>query len=409
MNSSNGRGILKCSLAYLLASMVTFVPALRGLIGTHLDSKHMVATVTVWFHPARTIGSMHQATLLALLGFVYSAIVCFSSMAISMFFGANGLLGVGHAIVLVVFVGGGLGFVAWVKQHFSSPLVNVACSLASLGCITVLLKEGSVQAGTFSERRVLQVLLMVAEGILITTFVNLILPVTARHQLRKGIAKNTDLLGEVLISITRAFLAGREQYIQDEYFTDLQREHQQSLVKMTNDLDEAKKELYVLGREKQYVAAAKVVECLDGLAQDIGGLRSAALAQFALVNSTAVGSSDDESSSWGATAPAKIIRQNTLDIVDENIDESMAINVSDSAALEGRSPTIRENEENSSQPTAIVNADESHLLASPSQMFATFMKQLGPPSKSLVFTLKKILDDLPFSGPQKRDGCSGVF
>ena len=58
-NSKTGRGIFKCSLAYLLGSLVTFVPALSALIGQQQDSKHMVATVTVWFHPARTIGSMH--------------------------------------------------------------------------------------------------------------------------------------------------------------------------------------------------------------------------------------------------------------------------------------------------------------------------------------------------------------
>lgn len=58
-NSKTGRGIFKCTLAYFLGTLVTFVPALSGLIGRQQDSKHIVATVTVWFHPARTIGSMH--------------------------------------------------------------------------------------------------------------------------------------------------------------------------------------------------------------------------------------------------------------------------------------------------------------------------------------------------------------
>jgi len=183
--SKTGLGIMKCSLAYLLASLATFVPAFSGLIGHSQDSKHMVATVTVWFHPARSIGSMHEATVLAIIAFCYSGFVSFTSMGISMFFGQRDLLLVGHVIVLIVFIGGGLGFVAWTKQYFGHPLVNVACSLASLGCITVLIKEGAVQAGAFSDDRVVQVLLMVIMGVIVTTAVNvLVLPVTARASVR---------------------------------------------------------------------------------------------------------------------------------------------------------------------------------------------------------------------------------
>lgn len=106
-NSTTGRGIFKCSLAYLLGSMVTFIPALASLIGDQQDSKHMVATVTVWFHPARTIGSMHLATILATMGFLFSGVVGFSSMAVSMLAGHEDMLVLGHVIVLLVFVGGG--------------------------------------------------------------------------------------------------------------------------------------------------------------------------------------------------------------------------------------------------------------------------------------------------------------
>lgn len=184
--SKEGLGIFKCSLAYLVGSLATLVPAISTLIGPRQDSKHMVATVTVWFHPARSIGSMHEATVLALIAFCYSGIVSFTSMAVSMFFGQQDLLIVGHIIVLILFLGGGLGFIAWTKQYFGHPLVNVACSLASLGCITVLIKEGAVQAGAFSDDRVVQVLLMVIMGVLATTAVNfLVLPVTARESVRR--------------------------------------------------------------------------------------------------------------------------------------------------------------------------------------------------------------------------------
>lgn len=44
--SKNGRGIFKCSMAYLLGSLVTFVPALAAVIGDSQDSKHMVRSIS---------------------------------------------------------------------------------------------------------------------------------------------------------------------------------------------------------------------------------------------------------------------------------------------------------------------------------------------------------------------------
>lgn len=212
--STTGQGILKCSLAYVLASLATFVPAISSLIGK-ADSKHVVCTVTVWFSPARTIGSMHEGVVLALIGFCYAAFISFTSMAISMFFGQRDLLQVGHVIVLLFFCGGGLGFIAWTKQHFGHPLVNVACSLASLACVSTLVKEGAVQAGSFSEDRVTQILIMVIMGIFVTTLVNVVvLPIRARRRLHKDLVTSTGLLSELLVNITRAFLVGEEDILQ---------------------------------------------------------------------------------------------------------------------------------------------------------------------------------------------------
>jgi hypothetical protein len=86
---------------------------------------------------------MAEATVLALIAFAYAALVSFSSMAVSVFFARQDLLILGHAIVLIVFCGGGLGLVGWTKQRLGNPLVNVGCSLTSLALITVLYKQGN--------------------------------------------------------------------------------------------------------------------------------------------------------------------------------------------------------------------------------------------------------------------------
>ena len=128
-NSKTGRGVFKCSIAYLLGSMATFVPVIAGLLGNQ-DGKHMVATITVYFHPARSKGSMLEAMICAVLAFAYAVFISFSSMGVSILFGRTlEMLVLGHIIILIVFCGGGLGFVGWIKQRLGDPLYVSPLSL----------------------------------------------------------------------------------------------------------------------------------------------------------------------------------------------------------------------------------------------------------------------------------------
>jgi hypothetical protein len=226
---------------------------------------------------------MAEATGLALIAFAYAAFVSFASMAVSVFFGTHHLLAVGHGIVLILFIGGGLGFVAWLKQKLGNPLVNVACSLTSLAIITVLTKEGAVQAAAFSYDKVFQVLKMVIMGIIITTVVSMLVkPKSARKELRQDLVKITDLLEDYLAMITSAFLTGSDEDIkaQTGTFASKYRSSFNSLVK---NLREAKFELYILGAEEEYKIEARLVKCIERLAQSLTGLRSAATTQFDLI------------------------------------------------------------------------------------------------------------------------------
>jgi hypothetical protein len=139
ITSPTGSSVLKASLAYVLGSLATLVPAVASLLG-HNDGKHIVATITVYFHPARTAGSMIEAIVLALIAFAYAALISFGSMGVSFFFGSHGLLVLGHVIVLLVFCGGGLGALGWLKQKLNNPLVNVV----SLSCLYDVTNEAVV-------------------------------------------------------------------------------------------------------------------------------------------------------------------------------------------------------------------------------------------------------------------------
>ena len=393
MTSKTGKGVLKCSLAYLLGSMATFIPVLSRYLG-HQDGKHMVATCTVYFHPARSQGSMFEAVFMAAVAFGYAAFISFTSMGVSVLFHEKlDLIVVGHIVVLILFCGGGLGFVGWVKQRMGNPLVNVACSLTSLAIITVLTKEGAVQAAAFSPDKIVQVMKMVSMGVIATTAVCfLIAPVSARKELRQNLIELTDSFGDMLAMITRGFLTGSEIELNQRGFQEASDRYKSVYAALSKNTKESKWEHYVLGTEAQYKLETKLVSCMQRLAQNIGGLRSAATTQFTLLaQSSAYGGATPVTSVYTpTTAPltGRFSRVDSWMSFQENFPVLEAI----PERFEERETDSSQDHDTSEDPNGLPTAK------SPTEIFDRFIMHLGPSMKSLAFTLMKILDELPY-GP----------
>jgi hypothetical protein len=371
VTSKTGQGVLKCSLAYLLGSMATFVPIISDYLGQQ-DGKHMVATVTVYFHPARSQGSMFEGALLAFLAFMYAAFISFTSMGVSILFDQTyDLLVVGHVVVLTVFCGGGLGFVGWVKQRLGNPLVNVACSLTSLAIITVLTKEGSVQAGEFSEDKVVQVMKMILMGVIAAMAVCfLVRPVSARKELRENMIQVTDSFGDMLAMVTRSFLTGSAEELEQKQFITASDRYRTVFSSLAKNLRESKFEHYVLGTEAEFRLEMKLVNCLQRMAQSIGGLRSAASTQFDLLaqgpsygGATPITSTSSPTSGRCITAAStwSTIEEShgTLTAIDEYPEEDDSSAESSNKAMEG-------------------STDELPIIRSPMDIFERFIAHLGP-------------------------------
>lgn len=184
--SDQGHQVLKCTFAYLLGSLATFSPFLSNYLGNR-DGKHIVATLTVFFHPARTTGSMIEAALIAMVAVIFANVVCALSMTVAVLSRKSlDSVAPAHAIILLMAIGGGLGFIAWVKQRLNQPLVNVASSLGSMAIISMVTKDDSILYGYFSDARFVQVIKMLLIGITFSTAVNLLVwPVAAQSVLRQ--------------------------------------------------------------------------------------------------------------------------------------------------------------------------------------------------------------------------------
>ncbi|KAF2134896.1 hypothetical protein P153DRAFT_362618 [Dothidotthia symphoricarpi CBS 119687] len=411
--SPTGIGILKCSLAYILGSLATFVPQIAGLLGKN-DGKHIVATITVYFHPARSAGSMLEAVLLAFAAFLYAAFISFSSMAVSAYFGNHHHLVLGHVIVLIVFCGGGLGLVGWTKQKLGNPLVNVACSLTSLALITVLTKEGAVQAAKFSYVKVWQVLKMIIMGCTASAAVSLLVrPTSARTEFRDTFIQATDAMAEILNGITRSFLSGEQQDLENDSFVKASNQSKSTYKTLVKNLGEAKFEYYVLGTEDEYRINARLVKCLETLIQSIGGLRSAAETQFTLLaqSSTSSGPLSDSIPANG-TVTSSIFSEHTMS---QSPPQMYSPSLSHTERRTSILASIDELPESPMEAFADGSDDESSQTndiagipsfihsnnLTPADIFSIFIAQLGPPMKSLAYTLREILSELPFGpGPE---------
>ncbi len=392
--SPTGVGILKCSLAYVLGSLATFVPLIAGLLGRN-DGKHIVATVTVYFHPARSAGSMLEAVCLAFAAFLYAAFISFSSMAVSVFFGKRHMLIFGHTLVLIVFCGGGLGLVGWTKQKLGNPLVNVACSLTSLATITILTKEGAVQAAMFSYEKVWQVLKMIIMGCTASAAVSLLVrPRLARTAFRDTCIHSTDAMAVMLNSITQSFLSGDEQDLKSEHFTKASSQSKSTFKTLLKDLGEAKFEHYALGTEEEYRISSRLVKCLEKLMQSIGGLRSAAETQFTLLaQSSSNGNTTGNDTASSSNFSEQTISQSSstplspsLDHVERRSSLLSAILELPETASEGAASDIegsRGVDDTQKQDTLNTNGSFLQAEFTPADMFSVFIAHLGPPMVSL--------------------------
>lgn len=402
LKTPSAKGILKCSLAYLLGSMATFLPPIANFLG-HQDGKHMVATITVYFHPSRSAGSMVEAAMLGIAAFCYAVFISVSSMAVSVFCETQlGLIELGYALVLVVFCGGGLGFVGWFKQKYSAPLVNVACSLTSLAIITVLTKENAVQVGVFSNDKIVQVMKMVLLGILATSAVNiLIFPKSARRDIRASIIEATDSFGDLLSMITRSFLSGSETDVRSTTFNNALSRYKSVFTQLTKNLQEAKLEHYVLGTEDEHKLEANLVKSLQTLAQSIGGLRSALQTQFTLLRETGVVDNGTPMNLTrttpevqnGSTLNGRQDRFAALKAIEETSEEGSGAE-DQQQALPG---TVRRDLERRSTETTMSNMNMA-TVRTPAEIFSQFIIHLGPAMKSLAYTICQILNEPPF-GP----------
>lgn len=364
INSPGNHGLIKCVMAYFLGSLVVFIPQIADLIGQG-DGKHFVATCTVYFHPSRSKGAMIQATLYAMAALAWAVFVSASSMATAIGFNSIGQRALGHVVVLVIWLCGGIGYIGYWKQRMADPTVGVASSMASMVVFFNITREGSLQLGHFNLRRTLQYFFIVLIGLTISSVVNYVLwPVSARTNLLADMAHSTSQFSHLLGLVTRRFLQQHKSESLEKDFLEAVKTNQSVFASLQKNLKESRYEYYLLGKEAEYAILAKITRCMKNLAQHLNGLKSGCDAQLNLMSECST-----------------LYKGSEVDVV------------------------VKDPSEHDQSTTSLTSSRDQHA----EDIVRTFVYHLGPPMKSLAFTTRQTLKGMPFNEQNKVNVHAQLF
>ncbi|KAG1503778.1 hypothetical protein G6F54_001436 [Rhizopus delemar] len=283
------RLVLKCSFAYFLGSLFTFIPTLNKLIGNNRTSSHLVATATVFFNPAKSLGGMVEAATYGWGYVLFAVSVCLGSMLTTDYFVDQDQYLVAHCISLFFWLAGSTFIVSFLKAHWNKPPVATASSLCFITIFIIVVREGSVNRGDFDTSRIEQITSAVATGTLITVACCVIFwPSSAAKKLKKDVDAALASYRVLLKLLTKTFLLDDDlpEFKANRTLQAAIQSHQASFTALQKSLKEAKLETFwnseVRGKTEEY---DQVVKSMQRLAQHMGGLRSSCGIQFEIMGS----------------------------------------------------------------------------------------------------------------------------
>uniref|UniRef100_V5ER14 Uncharacterized protein n=2 Tax=Kalmanozyma brasiliensis (strain GHG001) TaxID=1365824 RepID=V5ER14_KALBG len=238
----------------------------------------MIATVAVYFHPAKTLGAMIEADIFALGAFIFAISLGFCSMAVAVFLHEVDRILISDIVSVLFFLGFGMALVGYAKIKVAKPQFNTACSLISIIVFTVIVKEGSMHLGHFSTEKTFQVTLVVLVGSFISNVICFyVWPQSATSNLQGDIVRNLRGFSTLLRVLTKTFLLEDPAnfHFKSDRIKRAIDDHHDSFTSLKKNLEEAKLEslfdVRMRGMSAKYVEAT---DSLNRLAQHLTGLRS---------------------------------------------------------------------------------------------------------------------------------------
>ncbi|KAI8456293.1 Fusaric acid resistance protein-like-domain-containing protein [Phakopsora pachyrhizi] len=362
---SQFRVILKCSIAYLIASLFSFYDPLSDLLvlpfglDGPFSGAHVIATIVTYYRPANTIGGMMQANHFAFWGLVWLIVLVVGSTLTSVVIENRTI---SHAIVLVVFVGFGYGTAAWVKQK--SPVFSSTCSMIILISAVIITREGSIHYGYLDFKKTLIYSEIVVIGMLISNLTCIgFWRGSATGQLQNNINSTIESFTTLIGMLTKTFLLDETIYADQEGLKKAIDKHLASFTSLKQSLDAASYDFFEPKIQRSQSSYKELVDSMNRLAQHLAGLRSGCGLQHEIMEAARVKKGCDHPDS-----------------------QSIRSGISSSSDFE---------------PTK--------------QVFVAFCESIGPELKTLMaigvaclHEIRTPSENLPLSGIAEEGGCNSV-
>ncbi|KAG0151562.1 hypothetical protein CROQUDRAFT_36606 [Cronartium quercuum f. sp. fusiforme G11] len=283
---SQYRDILKCSIAYLIASLFSFYDPLSDLLvrpfglDGPFSGAHVVATIVTYYRPAATVGGMMQANHYALWGLLWLSVLIVGSTISSVLIRNRTI---SHAIVLIVFVGFGFGTMSWVKQK-SPGCFSATCSMIGVISIVIITREGSIHYGYLDFEKSL----IYTEIIFIAMFISNLVCLgfwrgSATTRLQLDIDQTLDSFSTLIGMLTKTFLLDDSIYTNQASLKEAIDRHHASFTSLKSSLDAASYEFFEPRIQRSQASYKELVASMNRLAQHLTGLRSGCGLQYELM------------------------------------------------------------------------------------------------------------------------------
>ncbi|KAH9451208.1 hypothetical protein KEM48_010615 [Puccinia striiformis f. sp. tritici PST-130] len=281
------RVILKCSIAYLIASLFSFYDPLSDLLVLPFglegpfSGAHVVATIVTYYRPAATIGGMIEANHYAFWGLFWLSVIIGGSTLTSVLI-QNRIIS--HAIVIIFFVGFGYGSMAWVK--LKSPGFASTCSMIIVISSVIITREGSIHYGYLDFKKSLIYTEIILIGMVISNLTCILFwRGSATKTLQIDINKTLDSFTTLVGMLTKTFLLDDGSiYTDQERIKKAIDRHHLSFTSLKGSLDGASYEFFEPKIQRSLDHYKELIASMNRLAQHLTGLRSGCSLQHELLS-----------------------------------------------------------------------------------------------------------------------------
>ncbi|KAI8881158.1 hypothetical protein K501DRAFT_189586 [Backusella circina FSU 941] len=383
--------VLKCSFAFFIGSLFTFIPFLNNMLGSARLSSHVIATVTVFFSPSKAVGGIIEAAGYGLMYTVCAMLVSLASMWVAIYLRAQDYYITSCLVTLGFWLAGSTFVLSFIKAHYNKPAIGTGCGLGFMIIFPVLVREGSIVPAEFDPTYIEEMfaIVTIGTGISVATCC-FIWPMTATKKLKSDIDDTLTAIRVLLKLLTKTFLldADLPEFTANEGLEKAINSHRTSFTSLQSSLHDAKREYFNLDIWQHADGYDTIVSSLQRLAQHIGGLRSSCGLQFEVLKTTDKKKKPDYGTMPGNSTAPKSSKKKRYHIKPDEQRKKMEYELKQEISVSSLdAPSfIRRNSKVDNTIPEEVEDDENGDGA-----LVQFIQTVRPPMKSLAYTCKQTL------------------